>query len=175
MAIPPSPDSRFIEALTRHQPVLEAYCHANLARREDAWEVLQKTNIKLWEKSADWNPEGEFLPWAFAVARFTILSYYRDQSREKLIFDPDVAEKLADESQGVSSELPERQAALARCLAKLGDTQRALLHAYYADGQSLREIAQRTHRGESALKMLLLRLRRTLGDCIQIELRRSGI
>ncbi len=36
-------DNRFIEALTRHQAALEAFCHANLANREDAREVLQAT------------------------------------------------------------------------------------------------------------------------------------
>ncbi|MEM0970746.1 MAG: sigma factor, partial [Verrucomicrobiota bacterium] len=74
-------ESRFIEALTRHQPALEAFCHSNLAHREDAREVLQSTCVKLWQKAADWNPDTEFLPWAFAVARFTILSYYRDKMR----------------------------------------------------------------------------------------------
>ena len=86
----PFDETRFIEALTRHQPALEAYCHANLAHREDAREVLQATCVKLWQKAADWDPETEFLPWAFTVARFTILSHYRDQQRERLIFDEDV-------------------------------------------------------------------------------------
>ena len=74
--------------------MIEAFCHANLANREDAWEVLQKANLKLWEKSADWNPDTEFLPWAFAVTRFTVLSHIRDKMRDRLIFDPDVVEAM---------------------------------------------------------------------------------
>ena len=66
--LPPLDETRFIEALTRHQPALEAYCHANLAKREDAQEVLQATCVKLWQKSADWDPNTDFLPWAFTVA-----------------------------------------------------------------------------------------------------------
>ena len=43
---PPQDDTRFIEALTRHQPALEAFCHANLANREDAREVSQLPTFK---------------------------------------------------------------------------------------------------------------------------------
>ena len=172
MSTPPpnTPDSRFIEALTRHQPVLEAFCHANLARREDAWEVLQETNLKLWQKSSDWNPETEFLPWAFAVARFTILSHFRDLSRDRLVFDPDVIESMAAETENLATELPERRQALGQCLEKLTADQRMLLHHHYVDGRSLRDIAAATHRGESSIKMTMLRIRRTLGDCIQLHL-----
>jgi RNA polymerase sigma-70 factor (ECF subfamily) len=167
------PDSRFIEALTSNQPVLEAFCHANLARREDAWEVLQQTNLKLWEKSADWNPDTAFLPWAFAVTRFTMLSYFRDKMRDRLVFDPDVAESMAAEAETAASELPERQEALGHCLKKLTPEQRSLLHAHYTEGRQLREIASSTHRSESAVKMSLLRLRHALGDCIQLQLRKA--
>lgn len=167
------PDSRFIEALTFHQPVLEAYCHANLARREDACEVLQQTNVKLWEKSASWNPETEFLPWAFAVARFTMLAYFRDKMRDRLVFDPDVVESMAVETEAAASELPERQEALGRCLEKLTTEQRGLLHAHYTEGRPLREIARASRRSESAVKMTFLRLRHSLATCIQLQLRKS--
>lgn len=167
------PDSRFIEALTFHQPVLEAFCHANLARREDAWEVLQQTNVKLWEKSSAWNPETEFLPWAFAVARFTMLAFFRDKMRDRLVFDVDVIDSMAADTETAASELPERQEALGRCLEKLTAEQRRLLHAHYTDGRPLREIAQDSRRSESAVKMALFRLRHSLADCIQLQLRSS--
>lgn len=169
-----APDSRFIEALTRHQPVLEAFCHANLARREDAWEVLQETNLKLWRKSSDWNPDTEFLPWAFAVARFTILSHFRDLSRDRLVFDPDVIESMAAETEAIASELPERRHALGDCLEKLSPENRHLLHLHYNEGKSLRDIARESGRGESAVKMIMLRLRKSLGDCIQHELAKAN-
>jgi RNA polymerase sigma-70 factor (ECF subfamily) len=168
---PSPPDTRFIEALTRHQPVLEAFCHANLARREDAREVLQETNVRLWEKSADWDPDTEFLPWAFAVARFMILSHVRDRMRDRLVFDPDVVEAMEGHAEAVSTELPERQEALAHCLGKLRDEHRELLHAHYVSGRTLRELAALSKRSDSAMKMIMLRVREQLSDCIQ---RRMG-
>lgn len=167
-------ETRFIEALTRHQPALEGYCHANLANREDAREVLQATCVKLWQKAADWDPETEFLPWAFTVARFTILSHYRDQQRERLIFDEDVMEAMAEESAEISSAFDDRREALAGCVKKLNQKQAALLHRHYTDNQSLREIAERSGRGVSAVKMTLLRIRQQLSACIERQLKSNS-
>lgn len=88
-------ETRFIEALTRHQPALDAFCHAQLVRRQDVQEALQATCVKLWEKSGDWDPATEFLPWAFSVARFTVLSHLRDRMRDRLVFDEDVVRRVA--------------------------------------------------------------------------------
>lgn len=168
---PPLDETRFIEALTRHQPALEAFCHAHLANREDAREVLQSTCVKLWQKAADWDPETEFLPWAFAVARFTILSHYRDQKRDRLVFDEDVIEAMADDIEEAAIAFDNRREALAKCMKKLHQRQRALLHDHYTVSQSLREIAEASGRSLSAVKMTLLRIRQQLSACIDREMR----
>ena len=167
----PLDETRFIEALTRHQPALEAYCHANLANRDDAREVLQATCVKLWQKAADWDPETEFLTWALTVARFTILSQYRDQNRDRLFFDEDVIQALAEKTEEVATAFDERREALVRCMSKLNQQQADLLHNHYTANQSLREIAEASGRGLSAVKMTLLRIRQRLSVCIEGELR----
>jgi len=186
---PSQDDTRFIEALTRHQAALEAFCHANLANREDAREVLQATCVKLWQKAADWNPDTEFLcvklwqkaadwnpdteflPWAFTVARFTILSHYRDQKRDRLVFDEDVIKAMADEIEEAANAFDSRREALAKCMKKLDQRQRGLLHDHYTVSQSLREIAKASGRSLSAVKMSLLRIRQQLSACIEREIR----
>ena len=168
---PPQDETRFIEALTRHQPALEAFCHANLANRDEAREVLQATCVKLWQKAADWDPDTEFLPWAFTVARFTILSHYRDQKRDRLVFDEDVILAMADEIDEAATAFDNRREALAKCMEKLDQRQRALLHGHYTVGQSLREIAKTSGRSLSAVKMTLLRIRQQLSACIEREMR----
>jgi RNA polymerase sigma-70 factor (ECF subfamily) len=173
MASSAQDSSRFIAALTRHQPALEAFCHAQLALRQDAQEALQATCVKLWEKSADWNPETEFLPWAFAVARFTILSQVRDKMRDRLVFDEDVMLAMATETETAASQFEDRREALGNCLRKLKPDQRDLLQGHYLAGRTVRELSGTTGRSESAVKMTLLRLREQLGDCIERQLRLS--
>lgn len=173
MASSAQDSSRFIAALTRHQPALEAFCHAQLALRQDAQEALQATCVKLWEKSADWNPETEFLPWAFAVARFTILSQVRDKMRDRLVFDEDVMLAMATETETAASQFEDRREALGNCLRKLKPDQRDLLQGHYLAGRTVRELSSTTGLSESAVKMILLRLREQLGDCIERQLRLS--
>jgi len=173
MASPAPDSSRFIAALTRHQPALEAFCHAQLARRQDAQEALQATCVKLWEKSADWDPDTEFLPWAFAVARFTVLSLLRDRMRDRLVFDEDVVLAMAEETEIASAKFEDRREALGSCLQKLKTEQRGLLQEHYMAGRTVRELSSVTGRSESAVKMILLRLREQLGDCIERQLRLS--
>jgi len=167
-------ETRFIEALTRHQPALEAFCHAKVARHEDAREVLQATCVKLWQKASEWDPDTAFLPWAFAVARFVALSHARDKMRDRLVFDEDVMVAMADETEAAASSFAERREALAACLQKLKPEQRGLLHAHYIAGHGVREIAQSTSRSESAIKMTLLRLRQQLHQCVEQQLRTAS-
>lgn len=170
---PPFDETRFIEALTRHQPALEAFCHANLANRDDAREVLQATYVKLWQKASDWNPETEFLPWAFTVARFTVLAHIRDQMRDRLVFDEDIVHAMASETEAAAAEFDERREALSHCMKKLNPEQRGLLHEHYTASRSLVDIADATRRSLSAVKMTLLRLRQQLSECIERQIRTS--
>ena len=165
--------ARFIAALTRHQPALEAFCHAQLANRLDAQEALQATCVKLWEKSGEWNPETEFLPWAFAVTRFTVLSHIRDRMRDRLVFDESVVLAMAEETETAAAQFVDRREALGACLQKLKPEQRDLLREHYIAGRTVREMSDATGRSESAVKMNLLRLREQLSACIQLQLRLS--
>ena len=173
MAPPDFDQAKFIAALTRHQPALEAFCHAQLASRHDAQEALQATCVKLWEKAADWNTSTEFLPWAFAVARFTVLSMVRDRKHDRLVFDEDVVLAMAQEAETMAVEFEERREALGNCMQRLKAEQRGILHAHYLTGRTVREIANSTQRSESAVKMILLRLREQLSECIQRQLHPS--
>ncbi len=164
-------DTKFIEALTRHQPALEAFCHAQLTQRQDAQEVLQATCVKLWEKSREWDPQTEFLPWAFAVARFTVLSHIRDRMRDRLVFDEDVVLAMADETESAAANFEDRREALGACIQKLKLEQREILHEHYISGRTVRDLSNAMNRSESAVKMILLRVREQLSDCIERQLR----
>lgn len=174
MRRPEFDQTRFIAALTRHQPALEAFCHAQLANRQDAQEALQATCVKLWEKAGDWDAATEFLPWAFAVARYTVLSLMRDRMRDRLVFDEEVVLAMAQETELAAAEFEERREALGNCMQKLKKEQREILHAHYLNGRTVREISAATHRSESAIKMTLLRLRAQLSQCIQQQLQSAS-
>ncbi len=167
----------FVSALTRSQSALRGFCYAALGHGEEAEEALQRTNIVLWKKCSDWDPETEFLRWATAVARFEVKGVLRDRSRvrRRMLFDSDVAEQLMDEAVDVVRQTPERLVALEECLEKVSMKNRGVLSAFYFQGKTISEISAAERRGESAIKVMLMRVRRSLGECIELKLEKGGV
>lgn len=165
-------DAAFISALTSLQSRLRGYCQAALGHGEEAAEALQRTNITLWKKSEEWDPEQDFSRWAISVARFEVLGVIRDRQRtnQRYLFDPDITEHMVDEASERVTPSSARQDALEHCLARLSEKNQDLLSAYFVRGETFQEISETTGRGLSALKVSMMRLRRSLRSCIETQL-----
>ena len=165
-------DAAFVSKLTNFQPRLRGYCQAALGRGEEAAEALQRSNITLWKKSSEWEPEKGFSRWAISIARYEVLSVVRDRQRtnRRYVFDSDVAEQMIDEASERVEAASARQEALESCLSGISQKNRDLLSAYFVRGETLQEIATTTGRGLSALKVAMMRLRRSLRSCIETQL-----
>lgn len=170
------PREAFVTALTKHQSALRGYCQAALGHGEAAKEALQRTNIVLWKKCSNWDPDTPFLPWATAVARFEVKGVFRDRKRERrrLLFDSDVAEQMMDNAVEAVLPMPERLEALEVCLEKVSPKNRNVLAAFYSEGKTIPEISDEEGRGQSAIKVMLMRVRRSLGQCIELHLAKGG-
>ena len=166
-----APDAAFVSALTSLQSRLRGYCQAALGHGEEAAEALQRTNIILWTKSSEWEPERDFSRWAISIARYEVLGVVRDRQRvnRRFVFDSDVAEQMIDEASERVTPSSARQEALECCLAKVSQKNRDLLSAYFVRGETFQEIATSTGRGLSALKVAMMRLRRSLRSCIESQ------
>ena len=171
---PQPPDDAFVQALTECQVALRGYCEAALGHGEDAKDAWQRTNVALWRKAADWQRGTRFLSWALAVARFEVLAVIRDRQRERLLFDSDVAEMMADEAVHHAEALPARREALSICIEKLAPRPREVLTAHYLADSRLSDIAAAQGMGLSAVKVLLLRVRRALAECIGRQLQKEA-
>jgi RNA polymerase sigma-70 factor, ECF subfamily len=171
------PSEVFIRALTAHQAAIRGYCQASLGNADEAKEALQRTSIVLWRKCGDWNPATDFLPWAITVAKFEVLGVVRDRNRlhARFVFDPDVVDLMTDEASQSANSISPRAEALEICLEKLSDPNRESLSAYYVHGRSILEIADASGKGPSAVKVMLLRLRGKLRECIEDRLAKGGV
>lgn len=169
-AMPESPDERFIAAFTEAQSALRGFCVSSVGNFEDAKDVFQKTCLVLWKKAGEWDPETPFHRWAFAVARFEVLAHIRDSSRDRLVFDEDVVVAMTSTTERIADSQPERFDALEECLRLLKPEHRELLAQHYVHGYTMREISQRENRGLSAVKVMIMRLRKTLAGCVDEQL-----
>lgn len=167
---PKPSDASFAETLAAQQSRLYAFVYSQLGDPELARDVLQETNRVLWENAAEFDASRPFLPWAFGVAKNQVRAARQRIGRERLCFDPDVAEALADRLETHSLEVDRRQAALADCLDRLPLRQREVVQRRYGLSESLAEIAQALGRSASAVGVMLFRCRQSLAECIQTRL-----
>lgn len=165
---------RFVQQLAEHQNRLYGYVFSLLSDHSRAADVLQETNIVLWRKIGEYDPQKPFLPWAFAIARFQVLAHLRDQKRDKLLLDAELAAAISDKAEKQASRLDEFRQALRPCLETLTDGNRQLVEQRYLRSKSISDIAAAVDRTVSAVKVALMRSRRHLADCIQVRMAAGG-
>lgn len=172
--IPPKHNEQadFISLLTRHQMPLRAYIVSLMPGMNGASDVLQEVNIILWEKSKSFKPGGNFLAWAFAIARYEVKNFRRKQQRRgfQVSLSDDLLGDLAEYS-AMSSDMAERKMrALEVCLGKLNQKDIDLIKARYLDGGKLSDRADDLGYSPGSLRVILHRIRRNLKKCIDYQL-----
>src|SRR5882757_955755 len=158
--------AEFIGMLTDHQVDLLAFILSSLGDYSDTLDVLQRTNIVLWQKAALFRRGAPFLPWALKIAKFEILAFMRQRRRDRHVFCPEVVELMVDTAIERSGELSPRSDALRQCIKELPERSREFLRIRYAQQQSVKQISEKTGRSIDAVKSLYHRIRVALGRCI---------
>ena len=154
--------------LTEAQPRLYSFLLKRLGQNDQTQEVLQNVNLTICRKAGEFVPGTNFLSWAFAIARFELLSFRKKQARERLVFSDLLAEQinLLDESLTRESSYETRISALEKCVAKLPVKHQDLLNRRYSESYSVKAIAGELGRSCNAISMLLHRIRDQLMNCI---------
>ena len=164
----------FIQELTAAQTSLRAYILASLGRVSDVPDVLQRTNLALWKNASRFRPDSKFMPWAITIAKYEILSYCRDRSRDRHVFPEDIAALMLETAREVCPDPTDRHAALHECLQKLSGRHHTMLQLRYYEGRSISQIAATLKRTENAIKCTFVRVRRSLQECIEARLKSSS-
>lgn len=170
----PDRSEQFVQLLARYQNRLYGYVFSLLGDHSRASDVLQETNLILWRKIDEFHVDKPFLPWAFAIARFQVLAHLRDQKRDRLLLDAELAAAISEQAETQAERLDEFRQALNHCLGFLSDTNRELVERRYLKSMSIAELASTLDRTASAVKVALMRSRRSLADCIQMRMAAEG-
>lgn len=157
----------FVTALTDSQARLYGYVLSLLGDCDRARDLLQQTNLILWQKSEEWTPGTSFMAWAMRVAYFEVANYRRSCVREKLVFGGDVVDLIDHRATRDASTAPERQAALRECLKKLGPADRELIRLRYVEDRAVTTLASMMGRKSNTVAQMLRRVRAGLLDCIR--------
>ena len=97
MSDPHSIAPEFVTLLTNSQSRLYAYILSLTGDREQAQEVLQETNLVLWEKVATFEIGSNFIAWSFRTAYYQVLAQRKRISRNRIVFDDELIGGLAED------------------------------------------------------------------------------
>ncbi|MBM3972037.1 MAG: sigma-70 family RNA polymerase sigma factor [Planctomycetes bacterium] len=159
--------AEFVAQVTRVQRPLHAFILSLVWNPTDAEEVLQETNLTLWEKADEFDASRPFLPWAMRFAQWQAMAWLKKRQRQRLVIDDDLAKLLADEATQEEAESDARRVALAACLQKLGTEQRKLIAKRYEPDGSVNAMAEEAGITPKAVSDRLRRIRQALLECIR--------
>lgn len=170
MEVPPNHaiTTELVSQLTEHQADLWSFIISLIPGSPDVSDILQKTNLTIWTKQNDFQPGTDFRAWAFAIARFEVLTHLKKTKRSNwLIFSDELIDTIATEAPQSITPSPTRLKLLETCMAKLQPNHLELLKHRYQSNQGLETYAAISKRSVSSLSVTLHRIRATLKKCIQ--------
>lgn len=170
-----SREQEFLSLFSSCQRRLHAYILALVIDPNAAADILQETNIVLWQKFGQFKSGTNFLAWAREIARISVLRYRQKSKTRLLPVDPGRLEEMAIElSERTKAKSSAENDALEECLKKLKPKDHKLILDRYSSGNAVAHIAEQLDRTANSVAQSLCRIRRMLIDCTQRELSRSA-
>ena len=171
----PQSSAEFVGLLTLHQADLWAFIITLMPGDSEVADVLQKTNLVLWNEQKKFKKGTNFLAWSFTIARFEVLTHWKNRKRQgQVLLDNELLDTIAAEAPGEMDRADQRLAALENCLEKLRPVDRELLDHRYQSHLGLETFSKRVGRSVSSLSVTLHRLRTELRKCIRNRFATEG-
>ena len=161
---------QFVRLLTQHQRRVYGYILKLVVNWNDADEILQETNLRLWEEFDRFEPGTDFAAWGIRVAHYQILTWRKKRDRSRLVFDEQAIQAISVEHGGCVSPLASRETALLACLEQLTTRNRDLINRCYAGKHTIRRVAEELNRSAVSVYKSVQRIRLTLHHCIEQRL-----
>ncbi|MDV6029405.1 MAG: sigma-70 family RNA polymerase sigma factor [Phycisphaera sp. RhM] len=163
----------FVSLLARHDQSIRRFVRSLLPSNQGVDDVMQETALECWKKFESFTPTtaddavDEFIRWACVIARYKVLSWQRDSSRDRLVFRESVIERLAQDAMQDLEQRDRERKAIERCLGELDDDHRRLVLSVHSPGESIAKIAEETGVKTRRLYSRVNALRKQLLDCVQ--------
>ncbi|MGI9473338.1 MAG: sigma-70 family RNA polymerase sigma factor [Rubripirellula sp.] len=163
----------FVSLIARHDLSIRRFIRSLLPTIEGVDDVMQDTALECWRKYSDFSPgepqnaSDEFVRWACVIARYKVLSWQRDRSRDRLVFRESVVSQLADSALENLDRRDAERHAMEGCLKRMDDDQRRLVLSVHLPGESIARIAAETGQKARRLYSRLNALRKLLLNCVE--------
>jgi RNA polymerase sigma-70 factor, ECF subfamily len=158
--------TEFVRLLTLHQLDIYLYVHSLVPDPNEAAEIVQDTNVVLWEKRDQFDIGTDFRAWAFQVARYKVLQHRAQHKRQCLCFSDALVDELAIQATHYATADNELIDGLRRCVEQLAARDREILVQRYSPLTSCESIATSFGRPIRWVYNTLNRIRQELSDCM---------
>jgi RNA polymerase sigma-70 factor, ECF subfamily len=162
---------QFTRMWTEAQPILAGYLYAVVPDFQEAEDLLQAVAVILLRKFPEYDPQRPFVGWAIGIAKREVLMARRRHARNRLFYQADLLERLADTCEELTPELEERSRALRECVRTLQGRAAELLRLRYQECLKFDVIAARVGMAAVAVRVMLSRTRAALRDCVERKLK----
>ncbi|MFT7331099.1 MAG: RNA polymerase sigma factor (sigma-70 family) [Roseivirga sp.] len=155
----------FSVLVERYQNMVFALALKMLKHREESEEVSQDTFIKVYKSLSKFNGESKFSTWIYRIAYNTCLD--RIKKNSKYNNNVEINEITSNEISHTESifdslENKERSIIVKQCMDKLPEDERIIIHLFYFEELSLKEIVGIVSMTEGNVKVKLFRARKKL-------------
>ena len=131
----------------------------------DASEVLNETMLEVWKVANSFEGRSQVTSWLFSIARFRAIDAVRRQGREPEQEDESAAEEIACPV-GDAVEASQEKAWVQRCMEKLKDSHRQVVHLTFFEGLSYTEIAEVMGLPSGTVKTRMMHAKTQLQRCL---------
>ncbi len=162
---------RFFE---KYHGVVYAFAQRRLDNETDAADVLNDVMLEAWRSAGRFQGRARVRTWLLGITHHRIVDRLRRRHRHQA--DP-VDEQVADESAPSGFDavvLNQHVEEVQRCLDKLADVHRQVIHLTFYEELSYPEIAQVLGAPTGTIKTRMMHAKAKLRDCLQRRLVASG-
>lgn len=155
----------------RHENTIRAFVRSLQPSLSDADDVMQETFLTISRKGSTFEAGSNFLAWACGIARLKVLENFRQRKRANVLSEAAII-ALTEDAPSLQS-FDEKENALEGCLEQLTPKIRDLLWRRYSRRQSSTEMAKSAGMTSTAVRVALTKARKTLRDCIKLQMQQA--
>lgn len=168
----------FARLVRFHQAAVRWYLVRCVRDPAAADDLAQEVFLCAYQNLATFRSAGSLRGWLIGIARNMAIQHVRTEVRRRRKERGPLSARLSQwrieqlaQDPGDGEDQERTFEALQACIEQLAPESRRVVDEHYFQRRTMESIAQRQGRGAGAVRMMLLRIRQALGECIRNKLR----
>lgn len=159
----------FEQLVREYQLPLRAFLIGKVGDRAVADDLAQEVFLVAFRRIGDVNQLASFRSWLFSIARNKAVDHVRARVKAKECASGSLEHLLAVPQSNLFTDNACLLETLKKCMKKLNPAAQSLVQSFYFESRTSEEIAAIRNSKSSAVRMSLMRIRKSLAKCIQLN------